>query len=284
LGTVLWWCRVLYNTALEQRRTWGRGGDVVGTWWGRGQGKSATYSQQATELPDRKVAFPEYAEVHSQVLQEVLRRVARAYQACFRRVAAGAPQVGFPRFQGRARYHSFTYPQYGTGAVLDGGVLSRSKIGRIPVRLHRPLDGTPKTVTLTREAEGWYVCCSCAAVPIQPLPPTGRETGRDVGLTVFLMTAEGDRVEHPRHSRRGEQRLAKAPRRVSRRTKGRHRRTKAVVLLAKAHQHVRRQRRDFQHKTALVLVRTSDTLYLEDLQVATLLRNRHLSKSSSAAG
>ncbi len=68
LATVLWWCRVLYHTALEQRRTW----------WGRGQGKSAPYSQQATELPDRKVAFPEYAALHSQVLQEVRRRVERA--------------------------------------------------------------------------------------------------------------------------------------------------------------------------------------------------------------
>ena len=106
------------------------------------------------------------------------------------------------------------------GAVLDGGVLSLSKIGRIPLRLHRPLEGTPKTVTISREADGWYVCFSCADVPTQPLPPTGRETGIDVGLKVFLVTAEGERVENPRHYRRGEKRLAKAQRRVSRRHEG----------------------------------------------------------------
>jgi putative transposase len=79
LETVLARCRMLYNCALEQRKTW----------WGRGQGNSATYYQQAVELPDLKAACPEYGEVHSQVLQDVLRRVDTTYQAFFRRVANG---------------------------------------------------------------------------------------------------------------------------------------------------------------------------------------------------
>ena len=159
LETVLLRCRTLYNCAVEQRKTW----------WGRGQSIGATYSQQATELPDLKAACPEYGEVHSQVLQDVLRRVDTTYQAFFRRVANGQTP-GYPRFQGQSRYHSFTYPQYGNGAMLDGSILSLSKIGRICVRLHRPLQGTPKTVTISREADGWYVSFSCADVPIAPLP------------------------------------------------------------------------------------------------------------------
>ena len=123
LEVVLWRCRVLYNMALEQRKTW----------WERGQGKSATYYQQKAELPDLKAACPEYAAVHSQVLQDVLLRLDRAYQAFFRRLKAGETP-GYPRFQGRNRYNSFTYPQYGNGVVLDGGMLSLSKIGRIPLR------------------------------------------------------------------------------------------------------------------------------------------------------
>src|SRR5262249_20079681 len=155
----------------EQRRTW----------WGRGQGIGATYYQQATELPDLKAACPEYGEVHSQVLQDVLRRVDKTYQAFFRRIANGETP-GHPRFQGQSRYHSFTFPQYGNGAVLDGAVLSLSKIGRILVRIHRPLAGTPKTVTISKEADGWYVSFSCAEVPTEPMSLTGRETGIDVGL------------------------------------------------------------------------------------------------------
>jgi putative transposase len=266
-------CRTLYNCALEQRKTW----------WERGQGIGATYYQQATELPDLKAACPEYSEVHSQVLQDVLRRVEKTFQAFFRRVQHGQTP-GYPRFRGQNRYHSFTYPQYGNGAVLDGGMLSLSKIGRIRVRLHRPLAGTPKTVTISREADGWYVSFACADVPAAPLPLTGRATGIDVGLTVFLVTADGEPVANPRYYRKAERQLAKAHQRVSRRKKGSKRWWKAVGHCAKQHQHVRRQRTDFHHKRALALLQQYDTICLEDLQVRNMVRNHSLAKSISDAG
>ncbi len=272
LAETLWRCRVLYNTALEQRIT---------TY--RRCGVTLTAYQQMAELPDVKVAFSEYAAIHSQVLQDVLARLDKTYQAFFRRVKAG--QIpGFPRFQGRNRYHSFTYKQYGNGAQLDNGFLVLSKIGRVAVRWSRPIEGAPKTVTISHEADGWYASIACAEVPAQPLPPTGNETGIDVGLKVFLVTAQGETVENPRQYRRGEKKLAKAQRRVSRRKKGSSRRRKAVGLLGKQHQTVKRQRADFHHKTALSLLRQYDTIYLEDLQVANMVRNRHLAKSISDAG
>ncbi len=159
-----------------------------------------------------------------------------------------------------------------------------SKIGRVAVRWSRPLEGTPKTVTISHEADGWYVIFSCADVPAQPLPHTGHETGIDVGLKVFLITAEGEVVENPRHYRRAEKQLAKAQRRVSRRKKGSKRRRKAVGQLQRAHQAVQRQRADFHHKTALALLRDYDTISLEDLRVANLVRNRSLAKSIADAG
>jgi putative transposase len=91
-------------------------------------------------------------------------------------------------------------------------------------------------------------------------------------LKVFLITAEGRLVENPRHHRRGEKKLAKAQRRVSRRKKGSHRRRKAVACLARVHQTVKRQRADFHHKTALALVRQYDTIYHEAIQTANLTR------------
>src|SRR5262249_47710959 len=128
------------------------------------------------------------------------------------------------------------------------------------------------------------VCCSCAEVPLQPLPLTGRETGVDVGLNVFLLTAEGEGVEHPRHYRKAEHHLQRAQRRLSRRKPGSKRRHKARTLLAKQRQKVRRQRQDFQQKVARSLVRQYDIISLEDLQVANLVRNHHLAKSISDAG
>ncbi len=261
LDATLWRCRTLYNCALEQRKVW----------WERGEGKSPTRYQQEAELKDIRDEMPEYAAIHSHVLQDVLARLDKAFQAFFRRLKAGE-KPGYPRFQGRTRYHSFTYKEYGNGARLDNGFLVLSKIGRVGVRWSRPLQGTPKTVTIPREADGWYAIISCADVPMQPAPPTGRETGIDVGLKVFLVTAHGLVVENPRHFRKSERRIAKADQHVARCQKGSKGRKKAVARRAKAYQHVKRQRLDFHHKVALQLIRENDTIYLEDLQIANLSR------------
>jgi putative transposase len=260
LEEVVWRCRVLYNTALEQRITA----------WERCHVCLTRYQQEA-ELKAIREALPDYAAIHSHVLQDVLARLDRTYQAFFRRVANGE-KPGFPRFQGRDRYHSFTYKEYGNGARLDNGTLVLSKIGRIAVRWSRPVQGVIKTVTVSKEADGWYVCFSCAEVPTQPLPLTGRETGIDVGVKVFLITADGQPVANPRHYRQAERALKKAQQRVSRRKKGSKRRAKAVRQCVKRHQHVRRQRCDFHHKTALALVRAYDTIYVEAMQPANLSR------------
>jgi len=128
------------------------------------------------------------------------------------------------------------------------------------------------------------VCFSCTDVPAPPIPATGRETGIDVGLKVFLITAAGAIVANPRPYRYAERQLKKAPRRVAQRKKGSQRRRKAVGHLQRAQQTVQRQRTDFHHKTALALLLLYDTITLEDLRVANLVRNRHLAKSISDAG
>src|SRR5215472_14061745 len=260
LERVLGRCRTLYNAALEQRIT---------LW--KQRGVSLTRSAQEAELKDLRAAMPDYADIHSHVLQDVLARLDKTYQAFFRRVASGE-KPGFPRFHGADRYHSFTDKEYGNGARLDNGALVLSKVGRIAVRWSRPIQGTSKTVTISKEADGWYVSFSCADVPADPLPLTGRETGIDVGLKVFLITADGAIVDNPRHYRKAEKQLKKAQQRVSRRKKGSKRRRKAVALCAKNHQHVRRQRGDFHYKVALALVRQYDVIYVEAIQAANLSR------------
>ena len=272
LEVVLWRCRTLSNTALEQRITA----------WQLRHVSISRYEQEA-ELKAIRAEFPEYAAIHSHVLQDVLARLDRTYQAFFRRLKAGE-KPGFPRFKGRNRWHSFTFKEYGNGARLDNGFLFLSKIGRIGVHWSRPIEGTPKTVTVSKEADGWYVSFSCADVPIHPLPPTSQETGIDLGLESFATLANGTRILTPAYYRNAERYLAKFQRRVSRRKKGSARRRKAVNLLAKAHQTVRRQRQDFHHKAALSLVRHYDTIYHEDLQVRNMVKNHHLAKSISDAG
>jgi putative transposase len=98
--------------------------------------------------------MPEYAAIHSHVLHDVLARLDKTYQAFFRRVQQGE-QAGFPRFQGRDRWHSFPDTEYGNGARLENSSLVLSKSGRIAVRWSRPVEGTPTTVTMSHAADGW---------------------------------------------------------------------------------------------------------------------------------
>src|SRR5258707_4899657 len=261
LGEVLWRCRELYNTALEQRIPL----------WQRCHVSLSRYQQEA-ELTAIRAEFPAYAAVHSHVLQDVLARLDKTFQAFFRRVKHGE-KAGFPRFKGRNRFHSFTFKEFGNGAQLDNGCLVLSKIGRIAVRWSRPLEGTPKTVTLSKEADGWYVCISCAEVLVTPLAPTGQDTGIDLGLESFATLADGSQIANPRIFRVAEMNLKRAQRRVSRRKKGSNRRRKAVRLLAKKHLKVKRQRTDFHHTSALVLVQQDDTISHEDVQTANMLKN-----------
>src|SRR5215472_14906936 len=127
LQTVVWRCRELYNAGLQERKAaWEKCGVTV------------SFAMQSAQLPAIKEVCPEYRDINSQVLQDVLHRLDTAFAAFFRRAQAGA-RPGYPRFQGRDRYHSFTYPQVGThgGAVLEGGMLSLSKLGRLRIRVHR---------------------------------------------------------------------------------------------------------------------------------------------------
>ena len=261
LEDVLWRCRELYNVALEQRITA----------WRRCHVSVSRYGQEA-ELKDIRAQFPEYAAIHSHILQDVLARLDKTYQAFFLRLKR------------RNRYHSFTFKEYGNGALLDNGVLVLSKIGRTRVHWSRPIEGIPKTVTISKEVDGWYMAVSCDDVPIHPLPPTGQETAIDLGLESFATLADGQHICTPAYYRKAEAYLRRCQRRVSRRQKGSRRRRKAVMLLAKAQQHIARQRRDFHHKLARTLVQPYDTIYYKDLRVRNMVQNHHLAKSISDAG
>jgi putative transposase len=265
LALVLRRCCERYHAGLQERRE-----------AGRMRGASSTVASQSAQLPASKAVRPDDRALHAQVLHDVLTRLDRAFQACFRRVTTGG-QPGDPRLKSSARYDSFTYKPGGNGATLDSGCLVLSKIGRVAVRWSRPLQGTPKTVPSSREAAGGYACFSCAEVPSEPLPMTGCETGIDVSLQVFLVRADGDPVEHPhpRHDRHAERQLSRAQRRVSRRKQGSTRRRTAIALLTRTHQHVQRQRRAVHHTTALALVRAYDVLSRDDLQVHTMVRRPH---------
>ncbi len=245
-------CRHLYNSALEERRA-----------FYQMRRKSLGYSQQAAELSEIKDAYPAYQDIHSQVLQDVLRRLDKAFAAFFRRIRNGE-QPGYPRFQGEGRYDSFTYPQ--SGFTLTGKVLTLSKIGELKVRVHRALQGTIKTVTIKREVNQWYVTFSCE-VEEEVLPPGEEAVGIDLGLLHFATLSTGETTRNPHPYRRGLKRIKLLHQAKDRKQRGSHRRKRAALALATAHRRVRNHRHDFQHKAARALVNRFGVLVFEDLKI-----------------
>ena len=125
--------------------------------------------------------------------------------AYFRRLKAGETP-GYPRFRGKGRYDSLTYPQWDNDVPLSasGKRLALSNVGDVKMVFHRTLEGTPKTATTRRTATGiWFVTISCDW-ETTPLPPTGQEVGIDVGLTTFATCSDGETVANPRFFRREE--------------------------------------------------------------------------------
>lgn len=264
-------CRRLYCHALAERKeTWER------------DHRSVSFAEQSASLPAMKQSHDYLLGVHSQVLQDVLKRVDTSFKRFFRRCNAGE-RPGYPRFKGSGSYDSFTFPQWGNGVQFKDGRLVLSKVGGIRLCSDRPLQGTPKTCTIIRKADGWYAHIVCETEPV-PLPATSESVGIDLGLETFATLSTGEQVASPRLLRRAEKRLKSAHRRVSRRKRGSQRRRKARILLAKAYLKLQRARLDFCHKTALDLVQRFDTIVVEDLNVQGMARNPVLAKAILDAG
>lgn len=262
-------CKNLYNAALEHRIYLYKHGGI-----------NVNYNAQQNELPGLKQILPEYKKVQSQVLQDVLRRLDKAYKNFFRRVRQGE-KPGFPRFQSYKRYNSFTYPQ--SGFALSGSHLQLSKIGNVKVKLHRPIDGIIKTCTIVRKNGRYYVCFSCEVKP-NAMFLTYQDIGIDMGVKEFCITSDGELIPNPKNYRKAEAKLRKQQQALSRKKKGSNRRKKAVFELANTHEHVANQRKDNAYKTANYLLNKYDTIVREDLQINNMVRNHKLAKSISDAG
>jgi len=268
-------CRKLYNEALAERKRQAELNELERTFgvfpWGKTDW--IEYEDQQNALPLTKTSYQK--EVFSQVLQNVLKRVDRSFKNFFR-------GFGYPRFQGRNRYNSFTYPQ--SGFSIEDGKLNLSKIGNIKIVLHREIEGKIKTCTIKKDIDQWYVSFSVEIdTPIIPVE-IKTETGIDVGLSSLITMSNGCQIEPPEFLRASEVKLTREQKRLSRKKKRSQNRKKQVVVVAKVHRRIRNQRKDFAHKTSKMLVNEYDHIVFEDLQVQNMIKNHHLAKSISDAG
>ena len=251
--------RSLYNAALQERRD---------AW--KMQRVSRNYYAQANQLKEIR-AEGNLDLANFSACQDVLRRVDKTFKAFFRRIKAGE-MAGYPRFKSKDRFDSYTFPAWGNGCHLtDAGRLKVQGVGIIKLKMHRPIIGKIKTLTLKREARKWYACFSVTVdVPAQNPPPGA--IGIDVGLYSFAALSNGELVPNPRNLKSGLGKLRRCQRKVARRKRGGPNRRKAVRLLQKAHAHIRNQRSDFQHKLSRQIADSYGLIAVEDLNIKGLSR------------
>jgi len=257
LETTLELCRELYNAALSERReAWQR------------QRKSITYLDQQNVLPFIKAIREDVAEIHSQVLQDVLRRLDKGFKAFFSRIRKGA-KAGFPRFKGKNRYDSFTFAQ--SGFALKGNKLQLSKLGLFKIKWHRELIGKIKTLTLKRSSTGKWFACFSVETAEEILEPTNQQIGIDVGIKSFAVFSNGTEIDNPKFFRFDEKDLAKAQRKKNRKR------------AAKIHERIKNRRNNFVHQVSRYLVDNFDLIVFEKLRVSNMVKNSRLAKTIADA-
>ena len=262
-------CRWIYNQTLAYRKNV----------WEQEQ-KSVRLYHTTALLPQWKQERPSLKIVYSQVLQSVQERVDLAFRAFFRRAKVGE-KPGYPRFRGKGRYDSFTYPQ--SGFSLKDGKVKVAKIGLIKAIIHRPIEGKIKRLTLRcRNTNKWYVCFSCEVEPML-LTPSEKAIGIDVGLESFATFSNGEKIPNPRFFRTAEKALAKAQRKLSKAEHGTKERAKRRKVVSHIHNKIANKRKDFAHKLSRKLVNEYGIIILERLNGKKMLNNHRLAKSIADA-
>ncbi len=231
-----------------------------------------TRYEQYRELTALRAVRPEILTWGVTVCRGTLARLDDAFQGFYRRCARGQ-RPGFPRFRGEGRWDSVQWPDdQGWRFEAVNRRLYVQGIGHVKVRVHRPLRGVPKTCTLRREGRRWRVTVFCTLVPTQPLPATGRHVGVDRGVIAVVATSDGELVDNPRFFRQSAGRIADAQRRLGATPKRSRRFRRAREAVARQQRKVRNQRRDFLHKLSRRLVNGYDTIVIEDLRIANMVR------------
>ena len=243
------------------------------------------YSTQQASLPLLKKEQLEYKQLYAECLQDVLRRLEKAWKRWLVPNSKGK-RGGRPRFKKQGKYRSFTYPRVNcpkAGVKLQGKTLKLSKIGEMKIIVHRPIPKgfTLKTCTIVRKADGWYASISTEdnTVPdIMPVAKVKTATGIDMGLSSFLTTAQGLKVSVKQHYRNLEKHLARQQKKLSKQVSSSQNWLKQKQKIALIHLKIARARKDFFYKTAWMLVRQFDLIVVENLNIKGLARTR-LSKS-----
>ena len=260
------------------------------------EGRFVSRYDQEHLLKVAREKYDDFREVPQDFQVSVLKRVDKAFDAFRRRCKEGAAKKGYPRYKMRVRSLTWCLRKHTlkTGErVRQNPIIETDfrhnrlkvpKLGQVKIRMHRPLQGDPKEVTIVKKASGWYAHISCEIPDTPKVEPTDA-IAVDVGTIHYLTTSEGETEDNPRWYRQAEGLLRKHSKDLSRKKKGSNRRKKQQHKLALHHERTVNRRKDFIGKLVYKLYhhQKNNVLVAENLNTSNMVKNKHLSKSISDA-
>ena len=223
-----------------------------------------------------KKEFEWLKEVDAFALCNAQLNLQTAYNNFFKR-----PEVGFPKFKSKKNHkYSYTTNNQGGNIRVSDKYIKLPKIGLVKVRKHRDFDGLIKSVTVSQNPSGkYYVSVLVSQDEKEKLSNSNNEIGIDLGIKEFAITSDGEMIENPKYLRKSEKKLRKLQKDLSRCKKGSKNREKCRIKVAKQHEKITNQRKDFLHKLSTRIIRENQTIVLEDLKVKNMMSNHKLAKS-----
>ncbi|MBD2523111.1 RNA-guided endonuclease TnpB family protein [Nostoc sp. FACHB-133] len=274
-GCARWWWNYALNKSIE---------NYLET--GKGLGRAALNAF----LPALKKAEETIwlSECYSQVLQAITLNLTTAYKNFFEK------RAGFPKFKSKHGKQSIQYPQ--NVKIVDGNVKLPGNIGIVKAKIHRPIEGKIKTVTVSKTPSGKYLASILTEI-VRVASPTGvgenlvisegKIYGIDLGLKHFAVVTDGEKVsiyDNPKHLAKHEKNLKRKQKKLARKVKGSKSRNIYRKVVAKVYERVSNSRKDFLHKLSYKLVSDSQAVIVENLNVRGMVRNHKLAKSISDVG
>ena len=260
------------------------------------EGRFVSRYDQEELLKVAREKYDDFREVPQDFQVSILKRVDRSFDAFRKRCKEGAEKKGYPRYKKRVRSLTWCLRKHKlkTGERVRQNPIKETnfrhnrlkvpKLGEVKIRMHRPLEGDPKEVTIVKKASGWYAHITCELPDTPKVKPTDA-IAVDVGTTHYLTTSEGEKEDNPRWYRQAEGLLRKHSKDLSRKKKSSHRWQKQQHALALHHERTTNKRKDFIGKLVYKLFHHSEknVLIAEALSVSNMVQNKHLSKSISDA-
>lgn len=258
-------CRFVYNYYLGKKI------DLY-----KNEGKSMSYVECANNMKSLKKQYEWLKEVDAISLQQSLRDLDKAYKNFFN-------GNGFPKFKSKHNHNqSYRTQMVNDNIKIEGNKIKLPKIGWVEFKKHRKIQGKILNATVSRTSSNkCFVSICCTNVEGEKLPQNSNAIGIDVGIKSFCAMSNEKTIENPKYLQKSYEKLIKAQRRLSSKTKGSKNYYKTRVKLAKIHEKIANQRIDFLHKLSSRLINENQIIVLEDLNVKGMMKNEKLAQKIS---